>query len=120
MQHHPCPTSSLASIAISPSGTQLAVWEGPLEVSVSNDVEGDRSNEQFKLFIMSLSGQLQGTFSPPSETGLGIRAVSWHPLGHYLAVGGWDDKVYILSSLTLDLLVVLEIPTKISAGVVSV
>lgn len=32
-QHFPLPTSSLASISLSPTGNHIAVWEGPLEVS---------------------------------------------------------------------------------------
>ena len=48
---------------------------------------------QYKLFIYTLAGTLQGSFSPTEEPGFGIRCVSWHPTGAYLAVGGWDDKV---------------------------
>ena len=32
LQHFPLPTSSLASVSLSPTGNYLAVWEGPLEV----------------------------------------------------------------------------------------
>ena len=32
-QHFPLPTSSFASLALSPTGNHLAVWDGPLEVS---------------------------------------------------------------------------------------
>lgn len=31
-QHFPLPTSSLASLALSPTGNHLAIWEGPIEV----------------------------------------------------------------------------------------
>ena len=34
-QHFTVPTSSLASLAISPTGKHVAVWDGPLEVIVS-------------------------------------------------------------------------------------
>jgi hypothetical protein len=45
---------------------------------------------------VSLSGDLQGTFTPDPDPGFGIRNAMWHPSGLFLAVGGWDDKVYIL------------------------
>jgi hypothetical protein len=46
---------------------------------------------------MSLSGDIQGSFAPVPDPGFGIRMVAWHPFGHYLAIGGWDDKVASLS-----------------------
>lgn len=48
---------------------------------------------QYKLFIYTLAGSLQGSFTPIDDTGFGIRCVAWHPTGAYLAIGGWDDKV---------------------------
>ena len=51
------------------------------------------SLRQYKLFIYTLTGSLQGSFSPTEDLGFGIRCVAWHPTGAYLAVGGWDDKV---------------------------
>ncbi|KAG8896531.1 hypothetical protein FRB99_008852 [Tulasnella sp. 403] len=83
--HFPLPTTSLHSIAISPNGNHLAVWEGPLE---------------YKLHILSLVGNVLATFTPPEPDvalGLGIRAVAWHPSGGFIAVGGWDEKIYILT-----------------------
>ncbi|KAF4573059.1 Centrosome-associated WD domain-containing protein [Pleurotus pulmonarius] len=85
VRHFPLPTSSLSSLALSPSGNHLAIWEGPLE---------------YKLYIISLNGDLLGSFAPDHDPGFGIRGVAWHPTGMFLAVGGWDDKVYILDSLS--------------------
>lgn len=65
-------------MSISPTGAHLAVWEGPLE---------------YKLHILSLTGEVLGTFSPGPDPGFGIRSVAWHPTGMFLAVAGWDDKV---------------------------
>jgi hypothetical protein len=48
---------------------------------------------QYKLYIYTLAGTLQGSFSPTEDTGFGIRCAAWHPTGAYLAVGGWDEKV---------------------------
>lgn len=32
--------------------------------------------------------------------GLGIKRVVWHPSGRFLAVGGFDDRIRILSDAT--------------------
>lgn len=48
---------------------------------------------QYKLHIVSLAGSVLGTFSPEPDPGFGIRMVSWHPSGMFLAVAGSDDKV---------------------------
>ncbi|KAF7347943.1 WD repeat-containing protein WRAP73 [Mycena venus] len=77
VRHFPLPTSSLASLALSPTGNHLAIWEGPIE---------------YKLYVVSLMGVIQGTFCPDPDPGFGIRRVAWHPSGMFLAVGGWDDK----------------------------
>jgi hypothetical protein len=42
---------------------------------------------------VTLAGDHLTTFSPVPDPGFGIRKVSWHPSGMFLAVGGWDDKV---------------------------
>ncbi|KIY43351.1 hypothetical protein FISHEDRAFT_67863 [Fistulina hepatica ATCC 64428] len=77
VRHFQLPTSSLASLAISPTGNYIAVWEGPLE---------------YKLPILTLVGTLLKAFSWDPDPGYGIRQVKWHPTGLYLAVGGWDDQ----------------------------
>ncbi|KAI9059400.1 YVTN repeat-like/Quino protein amine dehydrogenase [Trametes sanguinea] len=102
VRHFPLPTSSLASVSLSPTGNYLAVWEGPLE---------------YKLYVVSLAGNVLGTFSPDPDPGFGVRMVSWHPSGKFLAVAGSDDKVHILESLTWNPIATLELPTRISAGV---
>lgn len=43
--------------------------------------------------ILSLAGDVLGTFTPERDPGFGVRTVAWHPAGLYLAVLGWDDKV---------------------------
>lgn len=48
---------------------------------------------QYKLHIVSLAGSVLGSFSPEPDPGFGIRMVSWHPSGMFLAVAGSDDKV---------------------------
>lgn len=48
---------------------------------------------EYKLHILSLAGDVQGTFSPKPNPGFGVRNAAWHPTGMFLAVAGWDDKV---------------------------
>ncbi|KAJ6519701.1 WD repeat-containing protein 8 [Mycena sanguinolenta] len=101
VRHFPLPTSSLASLALSPTGNHLAIWEGPIE---------------YKLYVVSLAGDIQGTFCPDSDPGFGIRRVAWHPTGMFLAVGGWDDKIPILD-LTWSVAATLELSARVPAGV---
>jgi hypothetical protein len=50
---------------------------------------------QNQLHVFTPQGRLLATFTPPqpSACGLGIRTVSWHPSGRFLAIGGWDGHV---------------------------
>jgi WD40 repeat protein len=102
VRHFPLPTSSLASLALSPTGNHVAFWEGLLE---------------FRIHIVTLTGEKLGSFSPEPDPGLGVRHVAWHPNGAYLAVGGWSDKIYILDSLTWSPAITLEVPSRIPANV---
>ncbi|PPQ81698.1 hypothetical protein CVT26_007771 [Gymnopilus dilepis] len=102
VRHFSLPTTSVASLALSPTGNHVAVWEGPLE---------------YKLHVLSLAGDLQTTFSPLPDPGFGIRTVAWHPNGMFLAVGGWDDKVHILDSISWSDVATLEMSTRLSASI---
>ncbi|KAH7885892.1 WD repeat-containing protein 8 [Phlebopus sp. FC_14] len=102
VRHFPLPTANLSSVALSPTGDLLAVWEGILE---------------YKLYVISLAGNIQGIFSPCPDPGFGIRSVAWHPSGMFLAVGGWDDKIHILDSLTWSSSSTLELSSRIPSGV---
>ncbi|PBK77430.1 YVTN repeat-like/Quino protein amine dehydrogenase [Armillaria solidipes] len=101
-RHFPLPTSSLSSFALSPNGNHLAAWEGPLE---------------YKVFILTLAGEVLAKFTPDPDPGFGVRNVAWHPSGNFLAVGGWDDKVHILDNLSWSPVRMLELSSRISAGV---
>ncbi|KAJ7293460.1 quinon protein alcohol dehydrogenase-like superfamily [Mycena rebaudengoi] len=101
VRHFPLPTSSLSSLALSPTGNHLAVWEGPIE---------------YKLYVLSLVGEILGTFFPDPDPGFGIRRVAWHPSGMFLAVGGWDDKIHVLD-LTWSPAITLELSARVPAGV---
>ena len=56
---------------------------------------------QYKLHILSLAGDVQGTFSPEPDPGFGIRNAAWHPTGMFIAVAGWDDKVHVSIPFTI-------------------
>ncbi|KIM66308.1 hypothetical protein SCLCIDRAFT_1153469 [Scleroderma citrinum Foug A] len=102
VRHFPLPTTNLSSIALSPTGNYLAVWEGVLE---------------YKLHVLSIAGGIQGTFSPTPDPGFGVRNATWHPSGMFIAVGGWDDKIHILDSLTWSAASTLELSSRIPSGV---
>jgi WD40 repeat protein len=99
VRHFPVPTSNLSSLALSPTGNHIAIWEGILE-----------------LHILSLAGDVQGSFSPKPNPGFGVRNAAWHPTGMFLAVAGWDDKIYILDGLTWSAAATLELSSKIPVG----
>ncbi|CEL57758.1 WD repeat-containing protein WRAP73 OS=Mus musculus GN=Wrap73 PE=2 SV=2 [Rhizoctonia solani AG-1 IB] len=101
-RHFQSPTQSLAAMSLSPNGRHLAVWEGPLE---------------YKLSVLNLAGTVLRTFTPDPDPGLGIRSVAWHPSGAFLAVGGWDDKVHILSSLSWTVVTTFELNSRVPLGV---
>ncbi|KAF9015498.1 WD repeat-containing protein 8 [Cyathus striatus] len=101
VRHFPLSTSCLGSLSLSPNGNYLAVWEGSLE---------------YKLYIVTLAGTTVASFSPEPDPGFGIRCVSWSPNGMMVAVGGWDDKVFILDNLSWSAVATLELGSKIPAS----
>ncbi|KAH8102516.1 WD repeat-containing protein 8 [Cristinia sonorae] len=102
VRHYPLPTTSLASLSLSPTGNHVAVWESSLE---------------YKLYVLSLAGDLLGSFSADPDPGFGIRSVEWHPSGAFLAVAGWDDKIHILESLTWTAVISFELQSRVSGSV---
>ncbi|TFK56980.1 WD repeat-containing protein 8 [Heliocybe sulcata] len=101
VRHFPLPTCALSSLSISPTGNHIAVWEGPLE---------------YKLYILTLAGDLIASFAPDPDPGLGIRSLAWYPSGMFLASGGYDEKIYILDSLSWLPVVSLDIQRRIPTG----
>ncbi|KAN0134847.1 YVTN repeat-like/Quino protein amine dehydrogenase [Lactarius tabidus] len=101
-RHFPLPTSSMSSFVISPSGNHIAVWEGLLE---------------YRLFVLSLAGDVLGSFKPDPDPVFGIRNVVWHPSGMFLAINGWDNKIHILEQLTWSRVATLELGARIPDSV---
>ncbi|KAG2030281.1 hypothetical protein BDR03DRAFT_987192 [Suillus americanus] len=74
------------------------------------------SRLNYKLHILSLAGDVQGTFSPKPDPWFGICNAAWHPTGMFLAMAGWDDKIYILDGLIWSAAAILELLSKIPVG----
>ncbi|KAF6766529.1 WD repeat-containing protein 8 [Ephemerocybe angulata] len=67
VRHFPLPTSSVASFSLSPTGSCVAAWDGPLE---------------YKLCILTLAGDLLATFTPDPDPGFGVHildSLTWSP-----------------------------------------
>jgi WD40 repeat protein len=75
-------TNDLYDIAWSPDGRFIAVWESFLH---------------FKMYIYKPDGRLAGSYSAYDE-GLGIKKVTWSPSGQFLAIGSFDEQVFLLSA----------------------
>lgn len=103
IRHFALPTTSLASISLSPTGNHVAVWEAASE---------------FKVVIMNLTGQHIATFIPTDDPLLGVRHILWHPSGTYLLVGGWDSKLYILSSLEWKVVATIQLASRLPSSTV--
>jgi WD40 repeat protein len=83
-------SSDAQGIKWSPDGRWLAVWDTP---SIG-----------FRIFIYTADGNLYRMYSGEQDgdiEGLGARSVEWSPAGNYLAVGGHNRKVTLLSTRTV-------------------
>lgn len=96
------PTIDAAGVKWSHDGRWIAVW--------------DSAASGYYLHIYTADGHLYRTITrEPSDDlsewnieGLGIKSVEWVPGGQWLAVGGWDRRVRILSTRTFSPVVFLE------------
>ncbi|KAI5478150.1 WD repeat domain 8 [Pseudohyphozyma bogoriensis] len=121
------PTTDIAGLSFSPCSRYLALWESSLD---------------YRLHIYSADGRKLATFEPYATSGtsssgagaeeesevekkrdersksgfvgLGIRTVVWHPSGEWIAVGGWDNKVRVLTRHTWHPVTELSPPPKLS------
>lgn len=96
------PTADAAGLKWSRDGRWLAVW--------------DAASAGYKLCIYTADGHLYRTITrePADEAnewsieGLGIKSVEWVPGNTWLAIGGWDKRVRILSTRTFAPVVFLD------------
>ncbi|KAF2683778.1 WD40 repeat-like protein [Lentithecium fluviatile CBS 122367] len=95
-------TIDVQGLKWSPDGRWLAVW--------------DSAGSGYRLCIYTADGHLYRTITrEPSDElnewgieGLGIKTVEWVCGSEYLAVGGWDRRVRILSTRTFSPVVFLD------------
>lgn len=86
------PSADAQGLKWSPDGRWLAVWDTP--------------SMGTKLFIYSADGHLYRTYAGESNDaveGLGIKTLEWSPRGDFLAVGGYNERVTLLSTRTVSL-----------------
>ncbi|KAF1942929.1 hypothetical protein EJ02DRAFT_154913 [Clathrospora elynae] len=98
------PTTDAAGLKWSRDGRWLAIW--------------DAASAGYKLCIYTADGHLYRTISREEASeqagsewhvhGLGIKTVEWLPGNERLAVGGWDNRVRILSTRTFAPVVFLD------------
>jgi WD40 repeat protein len=96
------PTVDAAGLKWSRDGRWIAIWDAP--------------STGYKLYIYTADGHLYRTITRESSNdvrewgveGLGIKSVEWVPGTEWLAVGGWDRRVRILSTRTFAPVVFLD------------
>ncbi|OMP82944.1 WD repeat-containing protein WRAP73 [Diplodia seriata] len=91
------PSSDAQGLKWSPDGKWLVVW--------------DAASIGFKLFVYTADGHLYRTYSGDEDEairGLGIKSIEWSPRGDYLAAGGHDQRVTLLSTRTFSPAVFLD------------
>lgn len=85
------PTSDAQGLKWSPDGKWLAIW--------------DTASTGYRVFIYTADGNLYRTYTgdyfDDEIQGLGIKAVEWSPTGDFLAVGGYETSITLLSTRTV-------------------
>lgn len=69
----------------SPDSSSIAVWDSP--------------SQSHRITVYSREGQYLATYSAYNDA-LGIKAVTWSPSGHLLAIGSFDQGLKILNNVT--------------------
>lgn len=103
------PTVDAAGIKWSSDGRWIAIW--------------DAASSGYHLHIYTADGHLYRTIARETNEehdkwgveGLGIKSVEWVPGNQWLAVGGWDRRVRILSTRTFSPAVFLDHTSQIQA-----
>ncbi|KAJ4410161.1 hypothetical protein N0V91_002170 [Didymella pomorum] len=101
------PTVDAAGLKWSRDGRWIAIWDAP--------------STGYNLYIYTADGHLYRKITRESSNdvrewsveGLGIKSVEWVPGTEWLAVGGWDRRVRILSTRTFAPVVFLDHTTTI-------
>ena len=80
----PVNSIDLDDLKWSPSGSVLCIIDTAL---------------QYQVLLYTAAGEHLQTFRP-YENALGVKTVAWHPHGHLLALGSYDERARLLNSLT--------------------
>lgn len=83
------PYSTLARTVQQPMN-KTALRNQPIGQTSASDTRDDKESERTHR-------------STDTWVGLGVRTVSWHPSGDWLAIGGWDGKVCVVCLMSLRL-----------------
>jgi len=96
------PTTDAQGLAWSHGGRFVAIWDTP--------------SAGYRVYIYTAAGDLYRIYrgdQPDGEIELGVRNVSWSPSGDYLAIGGFDRRVRLLSTRTFSPLMYLDHTTPV-------
>ena len=84
------PTSDAQGLQWSPNGKWLAIW--------------DNASTGFKVLIYTADGNLYRTYTgdyfDDELQGLGVKTIEWSPNGDFLAIGGYENTITLLSTRT--------------------
>ena len=91
MKSFSLPTVDVQGLKWSPDGRWFTVWDTP--------------STGFKVFIYTADGHLYrcytGDYFDDDLMGLGVKSIEWSPSGDFLAVGGYENTVILLSTRTV-------------------
>ncbi|KAH0552996.1 hypothetical protein GP486_006807 [Trichoglossum hirsutum] len=91
------PTTDAQGLRWSPCGRWIAVW--------------DSASSGYKVLVYTADGHLYRTYAAGQDgkvDGLGVKSLEWSPQGDYLAVGGHDKRITLLSNFTFSPVVFLD------------
>ena len=88
------PTVDAQGLKWSPDGKWLAVW--------------DTASTGYKVFIYTADGHLYrsyaGDYFDDEFKGLGVKTIEWSPNGDFLAIGGYEQFITLLSTRTVSVM----------------
>ncbi|KAH0541972.1 hypothetical protein FGG08_003604 [Glutinoglossum americanum] len=91
------PTTDAQGLKWSPCGRWIAIW--------------DSASSGYKVLVYTADGHLYRVYTGGQDGnsgGLGVKSLEWSPQGDYLAVGGYDRRITLLSNFTFSPVVFLD------------
>lgn len=91
MKSFPLPSVDAQGLRWSPDGRWIAIWDTP--------------RTGYKVYINTADGHhfrtYAGDYFDDDLVGLGVKTIEWSPGGDFLAVGGYESTVTLLSTRTV-------------------